>query len=249
MRSYLESLEDRTLWSAVLTNPGAPQIADIASSGADSVRWTAATGQHGGRIEYELEYQVSGSTAWHSAGRTTAESMPLCSGADPSILGDMTYVLRVVATDRKGLTSVSPSTTFTTSSALTPSIVQQAYGLSSFYQEGIDGSRETIGLVGLGSDPTLQSDLIAFDNKYNLAPPNLEVVGVDGNQNPVTMGTDHAHEISLDIEWRTPSLPVPRSFWSMLRKAHLDWLQPQCRLPRWRRPRRKRQNWGPMSYP
>jgi subtilase family serine protease len=127
--------------------------------------------------------------------------MQLCTGVDPYIVADTAYALRVVATDRKGLQSISPSTVFTTAGVLTPSIVEQAYGLSHFYADGIDGSGETIGIVAIGSDPTLNSDLAGFDSKYGLSAPNLEIVGVDGNQNPVTVGTDHAHEISLDIEW------------------------------------------------
>jgi hypothetical protein len=94
--------------------------------------------------------------------------------------------------------SQAPATGFT------PSELAGAYGLNSikFTSSGGltvtgDGSGETIALIEVDHDPSIQSDLARFDAKYHLPSPTLTVVNQAGDL------TDRgwAIEESLDVEW------------------------------------------------
>src|SRR5262249_12169128 len=89
-------------------------------------------------------------------------------------------------------------------SGLTPAQLAHAYGLdaitfrspSGAVVKG-DGTGQTIALIEAFHDPTLASDLHAFDQAYNLPDPPLGVVNLGGTRsNPAW-----SLEESLDVEW------------------------------------------------
>ncbi len=89
-------------------------------------------------------------------------------------------------------------------SGLTPAQLTHAYGLdaiaftspSGATVKG-DGSGQTIALIEAYHDPTLQSDLQAFDRVYNLPDPPMGILDMAGGRtNPAW-----SLEESLDVEW------------------------------------------------
>ncbi len=60
-----------------------------------------------------------------------------------------------------------------------------------------DGAGETITLVELNSDPSIQSDLNTFDARFDLPKPTLTVVNQAGSQTDSGWSTEQA----LDVEW------------------------------------------------
>ncbi len=89
-------------------------------------------------------------------------------------------------------------------SGLTPAQLTHAYGLdaitftspSGAVVKG-DGTGQAIALIEAFHDPTLASDLHAFDQAYNLPDPPLDVVNLGGTRsNPAW-----SLEESLDVEW------------------------------------------------
>jgi hypothetical protein len=88
----------------------------------------------------------------------------------------------------------------------TPAQIRQAYGIDqiSFGSITGDGTGQTIAIIDAYDDPTIQSDLQAFDAAFSLPdPPSFDVVAQDGSSN--LPSPDPAHgwggETSLDVEW------------------------------------------------
>ena len=91
-------------------------------------------------------------------------------------------------------------------SGYTPAQIRAAYGFSktSFGTTAADGRGQTIAIIDAYNDPTIASDLAAFDSKFGIAaPPSFKIV----NQNGGTRlpGTDPSQgwegETALDVEW------------------------------------------------
>ena len=89
-------------------------------------------------------------------------------------------------------------------SGLTPAQLTQAYGLDSINYSTAsgtvkgDGTGQTIALIEAYHDPTLRSDLTAFDRAFNLPdPPQLIVADQAGN----ITNSGWALEESMDVEW------------------------------------------------
>ena len=109
------------------------------------------------------------------------------------------------ASTAKPLGSTTPN-----GAPLTPASMRAAYGLgpvgaSNVTFNGIqgDGTGQTIAIVDVGSDPTIQTDLSAFDSYYNIPdPPSFQQLSQTGSTTglpgpvPGWIG-----EISLDVEW------------------------------------------------
>lgn len=80
-------------------------------------------------------------------------------------------------------------------SAYTPQQIQTAYDFNPLYQQGIDGSGQTVALLEI--DRYFPADMQTFDTAYNLPAPSVKEYYVDGQgfslgANPETM---------LDVEW------------------------------------------------
>ncbi len=85
---------------------------------------------------------------------------------------------------------------------LSPSQIQNAYGFNSLYNMGINGNGQNVAIVVAQGDPTLSSDLAAFDSQYGL--PSL----VDGSNlilsypfgDPSFNSKNWTVETALDVE-------------------------------------------------
>ena len=67
------------------------------------------------------------------------------------------------------------------------------------------GSGETIAIIDAYGDPTLASDLAAFDSRFTLSDPTLNVSYPDGQ--PGHKNSGWAVETALDVEWAHASAP------------------------------------------
>ena len=95
-------------------------------------------------------------------------------------------------------------------SGFTPAQITAAYGLNDISFTSSpgktvtgNGAGETIALIEMYHDPSIQSDLAAFDTKYGLPTPSLTVVDQAGNQTD----SGWALEESMDVEWRNAIAP------------------------------------------
>lgn len=92
-----------------------------------------------------------------------------------------------------------------------PEQMQQAFGLTSLYKQGITGQGQTIVIIGAGNTPNIQSDLQAFDKAYGLPdPPSFKILQPFGPPVPYvcTGGFDGLQiENTLDVEWSHAMAP------------------------------------------
>jgi hypothetical protein len=92
------------------------------------------------------------------------------------------------------------------SGQVTPGQVLTAYGINQIRFAGPggttvpgDGTGQTIAIVELGADPTIQADLHTFDQFYNIPdPPSFSVIY---QNNVTTPDPGSVGEASLDVEW------------------------------------------------
>jgi subtilase family serine protease len=91
---------------------------------------------------------------------------------------------------------------------MTPAQIRQAYGVNNITLSGGkigDGTGITVAIVDAGNDPTIVSDLHAFDLAFGLAdPPSFKIVNQNGSSNPAFLPEDDpgvSVETSLDVEW------------------------------------------------
>src|SRR4029077_2494478 len=88
-------------------------------------------------------------------------------------------------------------------SGLTPAQLTAAYGLDSIAFSTAagtvkgDGTGQVIALIEAYHDPSLRSDLMAFDREFNLPDPQLIVA----NQAGGVTNSGWALEESMDVEW------------------------------------------------
>jgi hypothetical protein len=82
-----------------------------------------------------------------------------------------------------------------------PTQIRAAYGFSSITETG---AGQTIAIVDAFDDVNIQSDLHAFDQKYGLSDPTLNVLDQGGGTSgldPMNYDAGWAVETSLDVEW------------------------------------------------
>jgi hypothetical protein len=96
------------------------------------------------------------------------------------------------------------------SNGFTPSQVTGAYGLngttftsSAGKPVAANGAGETIALIEMYHDPTIQSDLQTFDAKYGLPNTTITQINQAGNQT----NSGWASEEALDVEWAHATAP------------------------------------------
>ena len=92
-----------------------------------------------------------------------------------------------------------------------PGQIRTAYQVNSLPGQD-QGAGETIAIVDAYSDPNIVGDLATADAYASLpAPPSFTIINENGATSPLPAGnTGWGVEISLDIEWRTPS-PLPQT--------------------------------------
>lgn len=86
-----------------------------------------------------------------------------------------------------------------------PSEVQTAYNMGGLYEQGLDGSGETIVIVDAYGSPTIQTDAAVFSGFYGLPPVDLSIVKAPGLQQSPKNGW--ADEVTLDVEWSHAMAP------------------------------------------
>ena len=85
--------------------------------------------------------------------------------------------------------------------AYTPPAVQTAYNLSGLYNEGFDGTGQTIAIIDWCGSSTIESDANAFSRKFGLpalTPANFGIINIPG---PTLCETIDQTEINIDVEW------------------------------------------------
>ena len=93
-----------------------------------------------------------------------------------------------------------------------PSQLQQAYDMNPLYKAGLKGQGKTIVLVDSFGSPTIQSDLVTFDQANKLpAPPSFRIIQPAGavppfDTNNFDMG-GWGFETSLDVEYAHSMAP------------------------------------------
>jgi subtilase family serine protease len=97
---------------------------------------------------------------------------------------------------------------------LTPSQIEQAYGMNAVQFGAVtgNGSGQTIAIVDAYNDPTIVADLHAFDAQFGLSNPTFTVVGQNGSTtlpgtDPEGPGNSWAVETSMDVEWAHAAAP------------------------------------------
>jgi subtilase family serine protease len=103
--------------------------------------------------------------------------------------------------------------TLLTASPFSPSQIETAYGINqiSFDNGAVpgNGAGQTIAIIDVDNDITVNSDLSAFDAAFKLPNPVLTVVGQTGGAVPAssTAGSE-TYETALDVEWAHAIAPA-----------------------------------------
>jgi subtilase family serine protease len=91
-------------------------------------------------------------------------------------------------------------TTSTIGCGYTPAQIQAAYGLTSLYTAGYDGTGQTIVILDWCGSPSITGDANAFSEKYGLPPlnsANFSIVNYPG----ISSCSAPDPEINIDVEW------------------------------------------------
>ena len=86
--------------------------------------------------------------------------------------------------------------------ACTPAQIRAAYGLSNL-PTSWTGAGQTIAIVGVGDDPTLQSDLNQFDTTFQLPALTIPKINSSGQTTnlPPAGSAVYQNEEAMDVEW------------------------------------------------
>ncbi len=85
-----------------------------------------------------------------------------------------------------------------------PEAMQTAYGLTSVYGSGLDGTGQTVVVVDAFGSPTAAADIAKFSSTFSLPAPNFAVFDPQG---PPPYNSGWAGETTLDIEWSHAMAP------------------------------------------
>ncbi len=85
-----------------------------------------------------------------------------------------------------------------------PEAMQGAYGLTSVYSSGLDGSGQTVVVVDAFGSPTAAADIAKFSSTFSLPVANFAVLDPQG---PPPFNSGWAGETTLDIEWAHAMAP------------------------------------------
>jgi subtilase family serine protease len=86
--------------------------------------------------------------------------------------------------------------------AYTPPEIQTAYNLTGLYNEGFDGTGQTIGIVDWCGSLTIQSDANAFSVQFGLPPLTSSNFAINYIPTPTVPCAQYEEtEINIDVEW------------------------------------------------
>ena len=138
---------------------------------------------------------VSAQAAVTGHGSSTPASRPAVGAIRPPI-----RYAAVAAPARPNKPGHGPKST---SVVYPPATIQTAYDFGTYANSG--GKGQTIAVVDAYGDPTLTADLAAFDTKFNLPTPTVNVYIPDGA--PSATNSSWAIETALDVEWAHANAP------------------------------------------
>ncbi len=84
-------------------------------------------------------------------------------------------------------------------SALCPSMMDNAYGLTALHNKGVTGKGQAVVIVDACGDPSIASDLKTFDSTFKLPNPKLNIYYPQGKN--VCVNSLWSVETSIDVEW------------------------------------------------
>ncbi|HKV83901.1 MAG TPA: S53 family peptidase [Ktedonobacterales bacterium] len=92
-----------------------------------------------------------------------------------------------------------------------PQQIYQAYNINGLHNDGVTGAGRTIVIIDAFQNPTMQSDLSAFDAAFGLPAPTLNIIAPNGltpfnYSDPNQVGW--AGEIALDVQWSHAIAPA-----------------------------------------
>src|ERR1700723_866163 len=90
----------------------------------------------------------------------------------------------------------------------TPSLIQTAYNLTGLYNEGYDGTGQTIAIVDWCGSATIQSDANTFSTKFGLPQLTSSHFAITYAAPSECIPSDQV-EINLDVEWAHAIAPGP----------------------------------------
>lgn len=82
----------------------------------------------------------------------------------------------------------------------TPAEIQTAYHLTGLYNEGFDGTGQTVVIIDWCGSPTIKSDANAFSARFGLPPLTSSNFKILDSSTPPTCGSPDP-EINIDVEW------------------------------------------------
>jgi subtilase family serine protease len=82
----------------------------------------------------------------------------------------------------------------------TPPEIQTAYNLTGLYNEGFDGTGQTIVIIDWCGSPTIKADANTFSAAYGLPPLTSANFRIINSSTPPTCGAPDP-EINIDVEW------------------------------------------------
>src|SRR5262245_14969023 len=172
-------------WRAVITTTAAALVVAVAALGATALSASPAVAQAGGRPGPEH----IGPPGPHGFGHSERSVCGAAGAGDAQCFAHFLHRGEGVTPD------ASPSPT-----GLGVTAIQSVYG---FPTSPTAGAGKTIAIVDAYDDPTVISDLMAFDAQYGLTCNGCfsKVVEVDSLGNPPAVDPGWALEISLDVQW------------------------------------------------
>ncbi|GCF07192.1 hypothetical protein [Dictyobacter arantiisoli] len=98
-----------------------------------------------------------------------------------------------------------------------PQQIRQAYSIQPLLNRGVTGKNQTIVILDAYSAPSIASDLHAFDKRFGLNDPKLNIIAGEGSLTPWDptdpLQTNWAGEIALDVEWSHVVAPDATTGW------------------------------------
>jgi subtilase family serine protease len=108
----------------------------------------------------------------------------------------------------------------------TPSQIQSHYGLDVAYNEGINGSGQTIVIIDGPSDPSVAADLAAYSQLTGLPAPNasnFQIIYPDGKPSQLTLNFFVNWDLEADLDIEMAHTAAPKAKIILLITPTQDW--------------------------
>lgn len=97
------------------------------------------------------------------------------------------------------------------SRCFSPAEIRSLYGVNGLLNQGITGKGRTIAIIDSFGEPSIRSDLHAFDQAFGLADPKLTIAAPLGEATPTTTESKGwLLETAMDVEWAHVIAPDAR---------------------------------------